>query len=147
MFLLDSLMIAGLRWTLQTIQRAADADMNDDRALREQLLEAEMRREMGDITDEEFTATERALLDRIRDIRERRGEGAAALAFGGTREGDDGAGARVQVEASIGGDFHETEPADAGGGGDAGAAAGRPAASRTRPAARRAPASKTRRRS
>jgi hypothetical protein len=143
MFLLDSLMIAGLRWTLQTIQRAADAEMNDDRALREQLLEAEMRREMGDITDEEFAATERALLDRIREIRERRGEGAAALAFGGTGEGHDAAGRRLQVEASIGGDFHETEPAHAAGGGDAVAAAGRPAGARTR----RASASKTRRRS
>ena len=54
MFLLDSLMIAGIRWALETTITAAEAEMNDDTALREQLLEAEMRREMGEISDEEF---------------------------------------------------------------------------------------------
>ena len=46
--------------------------MDDDVALREQLLEAEMRRESGEITDEQFEEIEADLLSRIREIRERR---------------------------------------------------------------------------
>jgi len=42
-------------WVLRTVTSAAEAEMNDDAALREQLLEAEMRRETGEISDEEFT--------------------------------------------------------------------------------------------
>ena len=44
MFLLDSLMISGIRWALQTTLTAAEAEMNDDTAMRDQLLEAELRR-------------------------------------------------------------------------------------------------------
>ena len=51
---------------------AAEAEMNDDTALREQLLEAEMRREMGEISDEEFRGARDRLLARIREIKERR---------------------------------------------------------------------------
>ena len=42
-----------LGWVMNTVVSAAEAEMNDDTALREQLLDAEMRREMGEITDEE----------------------------------------------------------------------------------------------
>ena len=45
MFVLDSLMISGIRWALETALTAAEAEMNDDSVLREQLLEAGMRRE------------------------------------------------------------------------------------------------------
>jgi hypothetical protein len=53
-FILDSLMVSGLKWVMKTVVTAAEAEMNDDTALREQLLEAEMRREMGEISDDEF---------------------------------------------------------------------------------------------
>jgi len=58
MFILDSLMISGISWTLRTVVTAAEAEMNDDTALREALLEAEMRREIGEISDEEFAGLE-----------------------------------------------------------------------------------------
>jgi hypothetical protein len=35
MFILDSLMISGLRWELDTVSTAAEAEMNDDTALQE----------------------------------------------------------------------------------------------------------------
>ena len=82
MFILDSLMISGIRWALETALTAAEAEMNDDTVLREQLLEAEMRREMGEISDEEFTEIEADLLARIREIKERREGGSGPLAFG-----------------------------------------------------------------
>jgi hypothetical protein len=111
MFLLDSLMISGISWTLRTVVTAAEAEMNDDTSLREQLLAAEMQRELGEISDEEFADIERDLLARIRDIKERREGGAGPLEFGaGTPIETDGE-SRVQIEASVSGDFHE--PADA----------------------------------
>ena len=82
MFLLDSLMISGIKWALQTVVTAAEAEMNDDSALRDRLLEAEMQREMGEISDEEFVRIEADLLRAIREIKERRDGGSGAFAFG-----------------------------------------------------------------
>jgi hypothetical protein len=45
--------------------------MNDDSRLREELLAAQMRLELGEITEEEFRAAEADLLARLREIRER----------------------------------------------------------------------------
>lgn len=110
MFILDSLMISGLRWVMETVVTAAEAEMNDDSALREQLLEAEMRREVGEISDEEFREIESDLLTRIREIRERREGGSGPLSMGGEPI-ETSPDSRFQVEASVSGDFHE--PADA----------------------------------
>jgi hypothetical protein len=106
MFLLDSLMISGIRWALQTLATAAEAEMNDAAAVREQLLGAEMRREMGEISDEEFRQTEAALLARIREIRERRDGGTGPLGFAAPASGDQDV-ERFRVEASLTGDFHQ----------------------------------------
>jgi hypothetical protein len=111
MFLLDSLMIDGISWVLRTVTTAAEAEMNDDTALREQLLAAEMQRELGEITDEEFADIERDLLTRIREIKERRegGSGPLELAAGAPIETDEES--RFQIEATVSGDFHEPENA------------------------------------
>ena len=110
MFLLDSLMISGISWTLRTVVTAAEAEMNDDTSLREQLLTAEMQRELGEITDEDFAEIERDLLARIREIKERREGGSGPLEFTGQPiETDEDS--RFQIEATVSGDFHE--PADA----------------------------------
>jgi hypothetical protein len=110
MFILDSLMISGIRWALETALTAAEAEMNDDSVLRQQLLEAEMRREMGEISDEEFRDIETDLLARIREIKERRdGDSGGAIDMGAQpmeTTGDN----RFQVEASVSGDFYD--PAD-----------------------------------
>src|SRR5688572_5111168 len=106
MFILDSLMISGIQWALKTALTAAEAEMNDDTALREQLLEAEMRREMGEIADHEFEEIEADLLARIREIKERR-EGAGPLALGGAEPLDTSSGSTFQIEAEVSGDFHE----------------------------------------
>jgi hypothetical protein len=111
MFLLDSLMISGIRWALETTITAAEAEMNDDTALREQLLEAEMRREMGEISDEEFAEFEADLLGRIREIKARREGGTGPLAFGGNQPMETSADSRFQIEASVSGDFYGA-PAD-----------------------------------
>jgi hypothetical protein len=104
-FVLDSLFISGLRWVLNTIVTAAESEMNDDTALRDQLLAAEMRRELGEISDEEFAEIEADLLARIRDVKTRREGTSGPIAFSG-RATDAGSGT-FAVEATVTGDFHE----------------------------------------
>jgi len=48
---------------------AVEAEMHDDTALRQQLLEAQMQLELGEISDQEFAETERDILARIREIK------------------------------------------------------------------------------
>jgi hypothetical protein len=69
MFILDSLLIGSLRFVLEKVVAAAEAELHDDSALREQLLEAQMRLELGELTNDEFTAIERDVLRRIREIK------------------------------------------------------------------------------
>jgi len=107
MFLLDSLMIDGISWVLRTVTTAAEAEMNDDTVLREQLLAAEMQRELGEITDEEFADIERDLLTRMREIKERREGGSGPLAFGAGTPIETDEESRFQIEATVSGDFHE----------------------------------------
>jgi hypothetical protein len=111
MFILDSLMIAGIRWALETTITAAEAEMNDDSVLREQLIETELRREMGEISDQEFEEIEADLLKRIREIKHRRDGGSGPLEFGGAQPLDTTGDNTFQVEASVSGDFYD--PADA----------------------------------
>jgi hypothetical protein len=66
---LDSLLIGSLRFVLDKVVTAAEAELHDDSALREQLLEATMKLELGEISEEEFIALERDILARIREIK------------------------------------------------------------------------------
>src|SRR5687767_7610495 len=73
MFILDSLLIGSLRFVLDKIVAAAEAEAEDDTTLREQLLEAQMRLELGEISDGEFAEAERDILARIREIKGQQG--------------------------------------------------------------------------
>ena len=71
MFILDSLLVGSLRFVLDKVVQAADAEAQDDSALRDQLLEAQMQLELGEISDEEFAEIERDILVAIREIKSR----------------------------------------------------------------------------
>jgi hypothetical protein len=71
MFILDTLLIGSLRFVLDKVVAAAEAEMQDDTALRDQLLEARMRLELGEISDGEFNGIEQDVLARIREIKGR----------------------------------------------------------------------------
>lgn len=72
MIILDTLLIGGLRFVLGKIASAVEAEMTDDSGLREALLAAQMRLELGEITEAEFVEIERDLLARINEIRGQR---------------------------------------------------------------------------
>src|SRR5712691_2892100 len=85
MFILDSLLIGSLRFVLDKIVAAAEAESEDDTGLREQLLEAQMRLELGELTEEEFADIERDVIARIREIK---GDRSGALSMtSGTKIG------------------------------------------------------------
>ena len=69
MFILDSLFIGGLRFVLDKVVAAAEAELQDDSVLREELLDAQMRLELGEISEAEFVEIERDVLARIREIK------------------------------------------------------------------------------
>lgn len=74
MFLIDDLLLApvnGFKFILGQIQKLADQELNDDTVIKEQLLELEMRRELEEISDEEYREREAELFARLRVIKER----------------------------------------------------------------------------
>lgn len=100
MFILDTLLIGGLRFVLDKLATAVDTELNDDTALREQLLAAQMRVELGEMSEAEFAALEADILTRLREIRAReRGDEAAAFSPADYRI--------TGIEASVDGDAHD----------------------------------------
>ena len=71
MIILDTLLLGGIKFVLGKIAAAVDAELSDDTALKEELLEAQMRLEMGELSEQEFARIEREILDAIRVVRER----------------------------------------------------------------------------
>jgi hypothetical protein len=71
--IIDRLLASGIRFVLDKVAAAADAELNDTDALREQLLDAQMRLELGEIDQKDFDTLEADILARIREIREREG--------------------------------------------------------------------------
>lgn len=75
MIILDTLLIGGIRFVLGKIAEAVDAELNDEGVLREELLAAQMRLELGEITEAEYRRLEQAVFARLRELRAERGEG------------------------------------------------------------------------
>ena len=71
MIILDTLLIGGIKFVLSKIVDAVDSQLNDDSVVREELLAAQMRLELGEISEKEFATLEADLLARLREIRER----------------------------------------------------------------------------
>jgi hypothetical protein len=71
-FILDSLLIDGLGFVFDKIRVAADAEMDDEEKLREALLEGQTRLDSGDISEDEYAALERDVLERLGAVRRRR---------------------------------------------------------------------------
>jgi len=98
LIIFDRLLVGGIRFALDKLAQAVETELNDDDALREQLLAAQMQLELGQITDEEFAALEDEILPRLREIQlRRRGAAAGPPSLGGDQ--------RISgVEIDFGGD-------------------------------------------
>jgi hypothetical protein len=99
MLIIDSLLISGVRFVLDKLAAAVDSELNDDTVLRERLLDAQMRVELGEMTRAEFDELEADIVARIRDIKARQ------------RGGDPAVGAPTDmkvtgIEATFEGDEH-----------------------------------------
>ncbi len=70
MLIIDKLLTGGIKFVLGKIAAAVDAELNDEGRVREELLAAQMRLEVGELSPEEFAALEAELLRRLREIRE-----------------------------------------------------------------------------
>jgi len=74
MFLLDDILLSpvnGFIFILNQIQKMADSELNDDTVIKEQLLELQMRLELDEISEEEYSQREAELFARLRAIRAR----------------------------------------------------------------------------
>ncbi|HET7436952.1 MAG TPA: gas vesicle protein GvpG [Thermoanaerobaculia bacterium] len=78
-FLLDDILLlpltgpmAGFRWVMSTIQKLADEELMNDQPWKERLIELQMRLELGEISEEEYTAEEKVVFQALRDIRARK---------------------------------------------------------------------------
>ncbi len=67
-----TLPLAGMKFVFQQVADLADQELNDEGALREQLLLLQVQLEEGDIEEDEFVEREADLLARMREIKERK---------------------------------------------------------------------------
>ena len=63
--------IQGVIWIAEKVVEQAEGELYNADRVRGQLMELELRYDLGEITEEEYLATEEALLEWLRAIRER----------------------------------------------------------------------------
>ena len=72
MLIVDRMLVGGIKFVLGKLAAAVEAELNDDSHLREELLAAQMRLELGELTEQEFATLESDVLARLREIRARK---------------------------------------------------------------------------
>lgn len=81
MLLIDDLLglpFSGFSFVLRTLQRVAEEQYTDDAPIKEQLLELQLKLEAGDISEEDYTQQEAAIIRQLREIGNRKRELAGA---------------------------------------------------------------------
>lgn len=69
MFILDSLLINGIKFALEKVRDVAEQSLDNPEVLQQRLLEAQMQLEDGTIDEETFAAIEQDVFDRMRELR------------------------------------------------------------------------------
>ncbi len=62
--------VAGIRWSLGQVQNVVQKELTSDEPVKEELMELQMRLELGEIDDDEYVERETALMQRFREVRE-----------------------------------------------------------------------------
>lgn len=84
MLIVDSLIISGVKFVLTRLAEAVEAEMYDESALREELLAAQMKLELGELTDADFARIEEQIFESMREVKARQ-KAASAPAEPGER--------------------------------------------------------------
>jgi len=94
MFLLDDILllpitapVAAFGWIMKQIQTMADEELLNDQPWKERLIELQMRLELGELTEEEYTVEESRVFQALREIRARKEEMARQARGGEEEEG------------------------------------------------------------
>jgi len=94
--IVDSLIISGVKFVLTRLAEAAEAELYDESTLREELLAAQMKLELGEISEEDFVQIEAQILAGMREIRARQ---EAASGRPSNTHGTAGEGQRFSIES------------------------------------------------
>ena len=73
MFILDSLLINGIKFALEKVAQVAEQELDNPEALQQRLLEAQLQLEEGAIDESTFAEIEADVFARIRELK---GDGA-----------------------------------------------------------------------
>jgi Gas vesicle protein G len=108
MLLIDDLLMlpfTGFRSVMNTLMKVAMEEYTDDAPLKEELLNTQMRLDMGEITEEQYVEQEAAILRALRDVQNRKRELAGQppeAAQGLSGKVMEGSGASLTVEFNLG---------------------------------------------
>jgi hypothetical protein len=69
MFILDTLLINGIKFALDKVLQVAEQELESTDALQQRLLEAQMQLEEGDIDEEAFAQIESDVFMRLRELK------------------------------------------------------------------------------
>jgi hypothetical protein len=61
--------VAGIRWSLSKVQAVVEEELTDDTPVKQELMELQLKLELGDIDDAEYSRREAELMERLRDVR------------------------------------------------------------------------------
>ena len=61
--------VAGIKWTLGKVQSVVEEELTDDTPVKQELMELQLRLELGDIDDAEYVRREFELMAKLRDVR------------------------------------------------------------------------------
>lgn len=76
-FLIDDIILGPIKipvWISKKLSESAEKEMTDDSRIHEDLLELQMRYEMGEVNDEEYEKQETRLMEKLEEIRKYREE-------------------------------------------------------------------------
>ncbi|HEX2037496.1 MAG TPA: gas vesicle protein GvpG [Chloroflexota bacterium] len=89
---------AGIKFCLEQVRAAAEAELNDPEPVKEALLLLQLKLEEGEITEEEYAAEEATLMQRLREIRATREAQARREREARGGAGESASGWQVSVE-------------------------------------------------
>ena len=77
--------VAGIRWSLEMVERTAREELTDDTAIKQELMELQLALESGEIDEAAYLARETELMLKLRDVRYWREQFGMGIAGGPVR--------------------------------------------------------------